>query len=700
MLKLDTKLKLDKSVCLAPNLTDRFEEVDLRRIGEIVWSGYDSDKRSRETWERRSAAGMDLAMQVVQTKSFPWANCANVAFPLVTIAALQFHARAYPAIISGAEVVRCRASGFEPTPEEEAQALKVGRYMSYQLLEEDTAWEEDHDRLLLNYSIVGCAFKKSYYSGVEGHNVSELVLAQDLVLDYYAKSVETARRKTHVYTLTRNAVLSGIRSNSPTFRDVSKDAWFLTGGITQSPQPRRDGTEQPILDTSTPFRVLEQHCWLDLDQDGFEEPYVVTLEETSHTVLRIVARWEREHHVEMNASGEILAIMAHEYFTKYGFIPAPDGSIYDMGFGVLLGPLNESVSSAINQLLDAGTMSIGAGGFLGRGAKIRGGVYTFAPFEWKRIDSTGDDLHKSIYPLPIREPSAVLFNLLGLLIDYTNRISGATETMVGENPGQNTPAETSRSMVEQGMKVYTAIFKRTWRAMKAELKKLYILNAFFAPPRYRELFLGDPNRICPAADPNIVSDSERFQRAAAIAQRASTVPGYNPAVVEENYLRALRVDDPKKFYVGVDPKSQPEDIKVQIQRLKNEQAMRELQWEQQQFVAELTEERRLNQVEAVRLQAQAELFLAQAAGEKDNLEIVKIQTAMAALKQRDEAIRGRVDHLLKAMELSSEPDRKPLDTGAAQRLVAPPSDSGVPPTPQPTAPGPVGSVGSGPVFSQ
>lgn len=702
MLTLEFPIKLDPSVWKSPNLTDRFSEVDLRSIGEYVYEGYTTDRASRHTWEQRSAAGMDLAMQVVKEKTFPWPNCSNVAFPLVTIAALQFHARAYPAIVPGTDVVKCRAAGYEPTPQEEEQARRVGRYMSYQVLEEDTAWEEGTDRLLLNYSIVGCAFKKTYYDAPAAHNVSELVLAQDLVMDYFAKTVETCRRKTHVFPLHRNEVIEGCRADSAKYRDVTEEAWFKAPAeIVVDPQPRRDGLTQPRPSPATPFIALEQHCWLDLDNDGYEEPYIVTIEEKSHAVLRIVARWEREEDITYNRAKQVVSIRSTEYFTKYGFIPAPDGSIYDMGFGVLLGPLNESVSSAINQLLDAGTMSNGAGGFLGRGAKIRGGVYTFSPFEWKRIDSTGEDISKSIFPLPVREPSNVLFSLLSLLIDYTNRISGATETMVGENPGQNTPAETSRSMVEQGMKVYAAIFKRTWRAMKEEFRKLYILNGFFAPTRYRELFLGDPNRICPAADPNIVSDSERFGRAAAIAQRSDVVPGYNKAAVEENFLRSLRVDNPKQFYVGVDPNvPPPKDPRVQVAEISAQVKLQteaaKLQAAQQEFVATLLEERQLNQASMVKMQAEVIHLLAQAKGETDNVEIVRMQTALSAMKTRDEHIRGRVDHLLKLIELQSEPERKSPDAaavGAVQRLVNPPSDVGAEPVPAQPAGAPEGAMG-------
>jgi chaperonin GroES len=688
MLKLDKYLTLADGVESATNLTDRFSPEDLDRIGVYCVEGFKSDCDSRKEWVEKNRAGLDLAMQVTKTKTFPWPNCANVAFPLVTIAALQFHARAYPAIVGSKNLVKCDYA-FDSSPEEKMRADMVSKYMSYQLLQEDTAWEEQHDRLLLNYSIIGCAFKKSYYSGKLRHNVSELVLAQDLVMDYYATSVETCRRKTHVYPIWKNDLLSGIRREKPIYHDVSKEAWFEKGG-TQFDLHLNDGTQPPKRVEDLPFVALEQHVWLDLDNDGFEEPYVITVERDSQKVLRIVTRWDRAIDISRNAAGEIFQINSTEYFTKYGFIPSPDGSIYDLGFGRLLGPLNETVSSAINQLLDAGSMSVSAGGFLGRGAKVRSGDYSFSPFEWKRVDAMGDDLAKSIFPLPVREPSNVLFNLLSLLIEYTNRISGATDTLVGESVGQNTPAETSRSMVEQGMKIYSALFKRCWRSMKEELKKLFVLNAVYAPPRYAQLFAGDPNRIAPAADPTITSEAERLRKAIIVAERAAVVPGYDPAKVEENLLRAVGVDNWQEFYVGVDPSKQPKDPRIVVAELKFQQFQLDLQARQQEFVMTLMEERRMNNVEIVRVQAEVTKLMAEAEDARDNREIVRMQTALAALKTRDEAMRARVDQLIKVMEMESEPERRGVDTRTVRQLVGAPDDAGgasVPPQASAGVPG-------------
>lgn len=663
MLKLDKQIKLTKAFIESPNIADQFDRDDLRRIGDHAHQGYTRDRASRAQWEKRMEAAMDLAMQISKDKNFPWPNCSNIAFPLVTIATLQFQARAYSSIIQGNDVVKCRVVGSDPDGSKQERANRISRHMSYQVLEEDQAWEEQHDRLLINIPIVGCAFKKSYNAPSKGHNISELVLAKDLVLDYYAKSVEACARKTHIVPLYRNEIYERVMTD--VFNDVLGEGWY------KSPQaPRADtstinsdirkGMVPPQPDQDTPFVTLEQHCSLDLDGDGYAEPYIVTIEEQSRTVLRIACRFERESDVVKNTHGEIIQIRPTEYFTKYSFIPAPDGGIYDIGFGVLLGPLNESVNSLVNQLVDAGTMSNSAGGFLGRGAKIRGGVYTFAPLEWKRVDSTGDDLRKSIFPLPVREPSAVLFNLLALLVQYTNRVAGTTEVMVGENLGQNTPAETTRTLREEGTKIYNTIFKRIWRGMKEEFKKLYILNAVYLEQKkyfgtgqtfvLREDYLGDPNSVVPVADPNLTSDQARFMQASALKQSAAATPGYDIAEVERRYLRTLKVEEIDQVYPGPDKVPQGKDVKLMIQEMKLQGRQAELQQEMLQFALQLEEDRRLNTAKIAKLEAEAIKLMGDLKGDQADRRINAINAAIGAIKAHNDTLKMRAETVMKQLE--------------------------------------------------
>ena len=665
MFETKTQFTLDADAIASPNLCDRFSKEDLDSIGNHVHEGYIRDKRSRHKWERRTQAAMDLAMQVQKEKNFPWPGCSNVAFPLITIGALNFHSRAYPALISGTEVVKCRVIGEDPTGAKTKRAGRISVYMSWQVLEADKAWEEQKDRLLINLPIVGTVFTKSYWDAKRGYKVDETVLAQDLVLDYYAKSVESCSRKTHVIPFSRNDLHSNIKRK--TFRDVSEEAWYnepaplSTGTAEQAQTQNRQGVTPPAQsDEVTPYIGLEQHVDLDLDGDGYAEPYIITIEETSKCVLRIVTGFDRPEDVERNKAGEIIYIRRMEYFTKYSFIPSPDGGIYDSGFGVLLGPLNESVNTGINQLTDAGTMQTTKGGFLGKGAKIRGGVYTMSPFTWARVDSSGDDLRKNIVPFEPGEPSTVLFQLLSLLINYVERISGTTDPMVGENPGQNTPAETMRTMVQEGQRVYSAVFKRVWRSMKEEFKKGYILNGIFMPQRksfgagqmaLKEDFLGNPDEVVPAADPNITSDNMALIQAQAVKQAAMTTGGYDVEQVERRYLKALKVDNIDQIYPGPSKVPAPKDVKIQLQEMKNEQAALELQASQQEFVMTLMEERRMNDAAILKIQADIVLTQAEIEGDVQDRQVAILNASLGFAKQRNETITKQLDVLIKQLDV-------------------------------------------------
>lgn len=657
-------IKLTKDVIQSPNLCDLFDKTDLNTIGNWVVTGYKADCRSRAHWMRRTQNALDLATQLYKDKSFPWPGASNVTFPLVTIAALQFHSRAYPALISGLDVVKARVIGPDPSGEKAARARRVSDYMSWQVLEQDQAWEEQKDRLLIVLPIVGSAFTKSFFDGDLGYKVTETVLAQDFVLDYYAKSVESCPRKTHIIPMSHNDLYSRVKREL--FTDILDTAWFNEAA--QKPQQeennrtrsdKRTGLSPAQPDFTTPFTCLEQHVDMDLDGDGYAEPYIITVEEQSQTVLRIATGFDEEADIQRNRHKEIISITRQEYFTGYQFMPSPDGSIYGSGFGVLLGPLNESVNSIINQLIDCGTMQVTKGGFLSRGVKIRGGNYTFGPFEWKRVDSTGDDLRKGIVPLEVGEPSNVLFSLLSLLINYVNRLAGTTDPMVGESPGQNTTSGNMQTMVEQGSKLYSAVFKRVWRSMKQEFKKDYILAGLFLPVRSyfagsklakREDFLGNPNDICPAADPNLVSEQQALQQAMLLKQNSATTPGYNVEAVERRLLKAMKVDDIDAIYPGVEKTGAPKDVRLQIAEIKAQTAQAELQQKHQQFIMQLMEEQRVNSAEIVKLQSDVIIAQQTLEGDVQDRQIAMINAMLGGLKTRNEVLIKRIDAEMKLME--------------------------------------------------
>ena len=686
--QLDTKLVINKETAKDPNLCDRFSEGDLATLGKWCWKGYQQDELSRSKWKGRMEAAMDLAMQIQKDKNFPWPNCANVVFPLVTIASLQFSSRSYANLISGTDVVKYRIIGPDPDQRLKAQAERVERHMSWQVLEEDTSWEEQHDRLLINLAIVGCNFVKTYYSSKLRHLTSELVMARDFVLDYNAKSVEDCARKTQIIPLYRNDIYE--RCMNGTFRKgILTEEWFnnvpASPPPTRAQQDNRQGLMSAESDEDTPFRTYEQHRLLDLDQDGYYEPYVVTFEEQTHKVCRLAARWEREEDID-RTFGKIKSIIATEYYAKYGFIPAADGGIYDTGFGILLGPINEAVNSGINQLLDAGTQASAGGGFLGRGVKMRGGVYTVAPGTWKRVDSTGDDLRKAMVPFPPIDPSEVMFKLLGLLIEYTERIAGTTDTLVGENPGQNTPAETSRNTTEQGLKVYKGIYKRVWRSMKGEFKIRHKLNSLYLPLKKhfgdgksfvnQEDYKSNPELVVPAADPEIVSDTQRVMQAATIREAAHSVPGYDIAFVEKNFLKALKTEAIELFYPGPDKTGPLPNPKVMVEQIKAQLKEKELEFKKLEFTGKLMDQQKKTMAEINNLNAQTVKLLAETQTEQVMAKVAAFEAIVKAFEVHNQMLTDQIA----AMSGGKEGDQgsKPGNGGGMEGLAGPQGNAASP----------------------
>lgn len=666
-MKFETKLSLDKVVA-STNIAEDLTERELESLGMEVYSNFEADLQSRSGWEKRNEEAMKLALQLKETKSFPWQGASNVKFPLITIAALQYHARAYPTLLGSDTPIKCRIMGSDPDGTKTERALRIENHMSYQVMEEDEAWESETDKVLITQPILGCAFKKTYYSPIKHHNISEYIIAKDLVVNYYTKSLETAPRITHVLYMSKNDIYERVARGL--WCDMTEESpASLEGSGLQEAKDKSQGLTAPqSQDESTPYEILEHHCTLDLDGDGYGEPYIVYVRRDTKQVLRIVARFFPEG-IEKK-KGKILSIKAEQYFTKFPFIPSPDGGFYDLGFGVLLGPLNESINTLVNQLIDAGTMANTAGGFLSRGIKMRGGNYSFAPLEWKHVESTGDDLRKGIMPLPTREPSQVLFTLLNLLINYGERIGGSVDVLSGVSPGQNTPAETSRNSVEQGMKIFSGIFKRTYRSLRDEFRLLYRLNQLYITENvtfadtkdgsgtvlYKD-YHQDSSSIRPSADPHIVSDSQRIQQAEAVRMASSQMPGYNRYEVEKMYLKALKVANidqllpdpqgPNAIKPGPDPK-------IALEQLKQQGAQQELQMKLKFEALKLMEEAQINAATIIKLHAEATLAIEQAKGVGTGHEIAIIEAQIGAAKVHQESLMRQAEFMMNAANSPKE----------------------------------------------
>ncbi|MCI4437903.1 MAG: hypothetical protein JHC33_13940 [Ignisphaera sp.] len=566
-------MKIEK-ILASKNIAEDLKEDQLIMIGDQVSTGYNSDLESRRPWEEDLKNWTELALQVSSSKTFPWPNAANIKFPLLATAAMQFAARAYPTLVpSNGTLVKCRVVGYDPDGQKTARAERISKHMSYQILDQMSDWEEDMDKLLIALPIAGTCFKKTYWDAAKQRNCSKLVLPKALVVNYDCRNIEEAERITEVVYLTKRSVKE--RQNQGVFLDVDLgdpqgDPDNKTTSVNQAFQKAGDDDE------TTPYVFLEQHTYLDLDDDGYSEPYIITVEESSKKVVRIVARFN-EDGVMVNEQSKILSIDAIQYYTKYGFIPNPDGGFYDIGFGRLLGPLNNSANTIINQLVDAGSLSNLQAGFIGKGLRIKMGEARFQPGEWKSVNAVGDDLKKQIFPLPVREPSQVLFNLLDLLLKSGKELASVAEIFVGKMPGQNTPATTTMASIEQGMKVFTAVYKRVYRALQSEFRKIYKLNReYMNPEEYisvldepvqQQDYAGKEDDIIPGADPTAVSSQEKQAKVQALMQ-IMQLGTLDPMAITQLYLEAHEISEPQKYIKQ--PSPPPPDPKMEAIKAKSQ----------------------------------------------------------------------------------------------------------------------------------
>ncbi len=601
---------------------------ELSVLSQDVIRSYDIDRANRAEWDAQSERALKLAKQVLEKKSSPWEGAANVKYPLITVATIQFAARAYPEICKGSRIVKCQITGDdpkktapmpppmaglpstmpgpqaglppemgnppagamsaqpqpaaimqpsvaapvpqpppgamggpgmspggmspmgqpqpgsppEPMPEspKQARANRISQHMNWQLTQEMNDWEADTDCMLHVLPVVGQCYKKTYFSAQDRHNISELVLPDDCVVSKgRSRDIKKARRITHRLWVYENEAVEKMNGK----------VWLK---VDLGTAPSTDS------DTDAPHEFYEQHRWDDLDGDGYKEPYIVTVHKTTAQVVRVVARWIPDG-IELGDNGRLVRIIPDHYFTHFGFIPNPDGSINYLGFGQLLEAINASANTALNQLLDSGTLANAGGGFIGKGVRLRGGTWNFRPGEWKLVDVHGAALKENIVPLPSKEPSTVLFQLLGFLVQAGKDISSLQDILAGDAKlASNMPVGTIMALVEQGLKVFTGIYKRVYRSLSEEFKKMYELNARFLEPEVSFYVSGQPEQyvkqsdyiqgdtmVMPVADPELSSDMQRVLKSQALKELSGR-PGLNEVEMTRRLVKAVRpenVDD-------------------------------------------------------------------------------------------------------------------------------------------------------------
>lgn len=555
----------------ATSIVDLLDEELLEEIASDVIAGYEADKSSMADLTEFLSEAMQIAKQVKTEKSTPWEGASNVLYPLIATASMSFAARTYPEIIRNGKVVECAVLGADPSGEKEDRAHRISQHMSAQLLVEDPEWESDTDRLLSCLAVVGTVFKKTFYDEYYQRNRSIMCTPDSIFVNKDIKSLETAERISHILYMSPNDVIARIRLGI--FADLEDDIEKL---------------EESGGDNETVNTLIEQHCFLDLDEDGYKEPYIVTVHQSIGKILRIVPRFDPENIFE-NDKGKIWRIDPVHYFTDFHFLRAPDGSYHGMGFGQLLLPINDTINTTINQLLDAGKASNMQSGLLGKGFKSKSGSLYLAPGEFKKVDVSGDDIRKNIFPMPVKEPSAVLFQLLGVMIQTGKELSSVSEILQGNAPPQNSPATTVLALIEQGMKVFSSIQKRIYNALMKEFGKLYRLNRLYLGEQIeykqvlssmiisKEDYTDRDMQVIPVSDPSMSSDAQRMARAKAMMDIMPMVGPAGGQVIIKNWLEALQTPEAQIAAIlpPPDPNAppSPEQIKVQMEQQKLQMEM-------------------------------------------------------------------------------------------------------------------------------
>lgn len=638
---------------------DAPDDQELNKLTMRVGQDYEIDERSRVEWREKYKKWLDFAQQVVEEKQYPWPKASNVIYPLLTTASLQFAARAYPAIIRDSAVVKGKVIGDDngkpavdpqsgqpimlPGPQPDAppqpmwalepgakqvRADLIGRHMSWQLLDEQEEWEPQTDRLLVVLPIVGTMFRKSYFDPALGRNVSETVDAIDLCVNYKAKSFETAPRQTEMVRLYPWEIEERIRSGLFLDEDYGRDLNTAGNEADRTPVAQDDD------DAAVTF--LEQHRRWDLDGDGYAEPYIVTVSRDSKKLARIRAGFDMEG-ILWGRRGMIVRVEKVQYYTKYGFIPSPDSVVYDLGFGHLLYPLNEAINTSLNQMFDAGHLQNVGGGFIGSGLSVNAGAMRFAMGEYKPVNVVGGAIRDNIYTMEFPGPSQVLMMLLQFLVEAAERVASVKDVMVGDMPGDNTSGITTLAVIEQGLKVFSAIYKRIYRSLGYEFRKLYRLNRLYMPGQqgfgradgWEQIKQSDyefGSGVEPISDPQMVTDMQRLGRAQFLLNFKDD-PLCNGAAIRAEAFQAAMIARPERFLVANPQPPAPIALKSRELDIRERREMTDLQLRGTRDRAQM-----------IREVAQAELFLAQARKLDNDAQLGWVEQHIERLKVEVDAL--------------------------------------------------------------
>ena len=511
------------------NLSDILPDDVLEPLGSELKTNYMDYKMSRKDWEKSYTDGLDLLGFKYENRTEPFQGASGATHPVLAEAVTQFQATAYKELLPSDGPVRTQILGI-PSPAKEQQSQRVKDFMNYQIMDQMKEYEPEFDSMLFHLPLAGSTFKKIYYDSMMGRAVSKFVPADDLIVPYTANSLDDADAIIHVIKISENDLrkqqvagfYSDVELNPPgtvVNDEVSKKEKELEG-------TKKSGKPIPM------YTLLE--CHVDLDLEGFEDigpdgeptgiklPYIVTIEEGSGTVLSI-----RRNYAPNDPKKQRV-----QYFVHFKFLPGL--GFYGFGLIHMIGGLSRTATVALRQLLDAGTLSNLPAGFKQRGVRVRDEASPIQPGEFKDVDAPGGSLRDAFYPLPYKEPSQTLLQLMGIVVQAGQRFAAISELQMGEGQ-QNAAVGTTIALLERGSKVMSAIHKRLYSSMRQEFRLLSKIISTYLPPEYPYDVVGGARvikqtdfderiDILPVADPNIFSMSQRITLAQTQLQLATSNP--------------------------------------------------------------------------------------------------------------------------------------------------------------------------------
>tara|TARA_B100001093_G_scaffold466797_1_gene485473 strand:+ start:3576 stop:6050 length:2475 start_codon:yes stop_codon:yes gene_type:complete len=555
------------------NLAEVIDEAVLGEISSELRGLYEEDSESREEWEEGYTKGLDLLGIKYQERTQPFEGASGVTHPLIAESVTQFQAQAYKELLPAGGPVKTQVLGSK-TMEKESQASRVKNFMNYQVTEVMEEFDPDTDQMLFYLPLSGSTFKKVYFDPTKGRAVSAFVPAEDLVVSYSATDLATAPRVTHVLRMDGNQVrkmqIAGM------YRDVEVSADDDMEDQVRDKVDEIEGLSKGYTDDV--HTILEMH--VDLELEGFEDigsdgeptgiklPYIVTIDHGSGEILAITRNYEAQDQLKTK----------RQYFVHYKFLPGL--GFYGFGLIHMIGGLGRAATSILRQLIDAGTLANLPSGFKARGIRIRNEDEPLMPGEFRDIDAPGGDIRNAIVPLPFKEPSGTLAQLLASLIEGGRRFVSIADQQIGESQSGDMPVGTTVALLERGMKVMSAIHKRLHYSQKTEFRLLARIFAENLPPVYPYEVAGAPSEIksqdfdgrvdvLPVSDPNIFSMAQRVTLAQTQLQLAQSNPGIHN--LHEAYKRMYQALEVQNIDEILPAKKEPQPTSPSIENAKGMQ---------------------------------------------------------------------------------------------------------------------------------